>query len=280
MNRFFLVFILILATVSNVGAKNCKKGKPCGNSCISRDKVCGGRPSISSSSSSTTSNYSSRISSSGDDTSSNSSPPARSYSHSAKPQVTYECNGVTVTESEFKQCNSAQVGDRQHDKEFATEVGDVKRITNSTKTTTAVAAEMLDADIFQCSGKKQQEIKLYGIDAPEDGQPFYQEAKDMLKKFIHKKKITAKIYSQDSDETALAVVFANGKNINELMVKSGAAWVRRDLCEEAFSIIGLRAKKKLNLKEKAYGVILVEFRLGFGNRRRHLGIDDMHKASY
>jgi endonuclease YncB( thermonuclease family) len=243
MNRFFLVFILIFAAANNVTAKNCKKGIPCGDTCISRDKVCGGRPSISSSSrssesgsssSSSTSNYSSRISSSGDDTSSNSSAPTRSYSPSAKPQITYECNGVAVTESEFKKCNSAQVGDRKDDKELADEVSDEKKITNSPKITTAVIAEILDADVFQCAGKKQQKIKLYGIDAPEDGQPFYQEARDVLKKLLYKKKITAKISSKDSDGTDMAVVFANRKNVNELMVKSGYAWVRRDSCDESF----------------------------------------------
>lgn len=240
MNRFSLVFILILATASNINAKHCTKGIPCGDTCISRDKVCGGISSSSrssgsgSSSSSSASNYSSRISSSENNTSSNSSAPTRSYSSSVKPQITYECNGVIVTESEFKKCTSAQLGDRKDDKEFAVKVGDEKKVTNSPKTTTAVAAEILDADIFQYADKKQQKIKLYGIDAPEDGQPFYQEAKDMLKKLIHKKKITAKVYSQDSDGTDMAVVFANGKNVNELMVKSGYAWVRRELCDESF----------------------------------------------
>jgi hypothetical protein len=191
MNRFFLVFTLILAAANNVNAKHCTKGIPCGNTCISRDKVCGGKPSSSessgsgSSSSSSVSNYSSRISSSENNTSSNSSAPARSYSPSAKPQIAYECNGVIVTESEFKKCDSAQQSDSKDDKELAVEVGDEKKITNSPKTTTAVIAEILDADIFQCAGKKQQKIKLYGIDAPEDGQPFYQEARDVLKKFLY-----------------------------------------------------------------------------------------------
>jgi endonuclease YncB( thermonuclease family) len=185
-------------------------------------------------SSSSVSNYSSRISSSENNTSSNSSAPARSYSPSAKPQIAYECNGVIVTESEFKKCDSAQQSDSKDDKELAVEVGDEKKITNSPKTTTAVAAEILDADIFQCAGKKQQKIKLYGIDAPEDGQPFYQEARDVLRKIFYKKKITAKIYSKDSDGTDMAVVFANGKNVNELMVNSGYAWVRRDSCDESF----------------------------------------------
>ena len=184
-------------------------------------------------SSSSVSNYFSRISSSKNNTSSNLSATTRNYSYSVKPQIAYECNGVVVTESEFKKCDSAQQSD-SNDKELAVEVGDEKKITNSPKTTTAVVTDILDADIFQFSGKKQQKIKLYGIDAPEDGQPFYQEAKDMLKKFTHKKKITAKIYSQDSDGTDMAVVFANGKNVNELMVTSGYAWVRRDSCEESF----------------------------------------------
>jgi endonuclease YncB( thermonuclease family) len=224
-------------------AKHCAEGIPCGNTCIPKDKLCRENSSnylLSKPlgdgrlSSSSASNYSSHISSSENNTSSNSSAPARSSSYSVKPQTTYECNGVAVTESEFKKCNSAQQSDKKDDKEVAVEVGDEKKITNSPKATTAVAAEILDADIFQCAGKNQQKIKFYGIDAPEDGQSFYQEAKDVLKKIIYKKKITAKIYSKDSDGTDMAVVFANEKNVNELMVKSGYAWVRRDLCDESF----------------------------------------------
>lgn len=153
---------------------------------------------------------------------------------SSKNRGNYEGNSVIVTDSEVKKDTSAQSADGKDDKDVAAEDSDERKTTPAPKTTTAVVAEILDADIFQFSGKKKQQIKLYGIDAPEDGQPFYQEAKDMLKKFIHKKKITAKIYFQDSDGIDMAVVFANGKNVNELMVKSGYAWVRRDLCEEAF----------------------------------------------
>lgn len=236
MNRFFLTLIFILAAASNLNAKNCKKGIPCGNTCISRDKVCGGKPSdsLSSRSSESGSSSSSSSSNSPSQNSSESNSSYTSYPSPQKNQGNYEGNGIIVTNSELKKDNSAQSADWNDDKDVATEDSDEKKTNHAPKTTTAVVANILDADIFQFSGKKKQKFRLYGIDAPEDGQPFYQEAKDILKKFTHKKKITAKIYSQDSDETALAVVFANGKNINELMVKSGHAWVRRDLCDEAF----------------------------------------------
>lgn len=42
MNRFHLVFIaLIMVLAASIAdAKNCKKGKPCGNTCIAKDKIC------------------------------------------------------------------------------------------------------------------------------------------------------------------------------------------------------------------------------------------------
>lgn len=38
----WILLLMFLVTVPNSadGQKNCKKGKPCGNSCISKDKVC------------------------------------------------------------------------------------------------------------------------------------------------------------------------------------------------------------------------------------------------
>lgn len=35
-----LLSLLVCATTPLVAQKNCKKGKPCGNTCIARDKVC------------------------------------------------------------------------------------------------------------------------------------------------------------------------------------------------------------------------------------------------
>jgi micrococcal nuclease len=235
MKRFYLILFLLVATASNVDAKNCKKGKPCGNSCIAMDKECRLESSSSSSGSSSYSppDYSSGGSSSQRSIHTMHSSSSYSYS-SAPPQIIYKCNGVVVTESEYKNCKLIRQG-FERDKELTdTDSSDKKKITHLPKTRTIVATEILDADIFQCAGKKQQKIRLYGIDAPEKGQPFYQEAKDMLKKLLYKKKIIAKIYSDDSNGTDMAVVFANRKNINELMVESGYAWVYGELCTEPF----------------------------------------------
>lgn len=280
MNRLCVIVVLLLATAINVDAKNCKKGKSCGGSCISMNKEChvgtsssrssssgGSSSSYSSGSSSPTRSYSysakpqityaknckkgkpcgdsciaidkecnvnSTSSSSSSDYSSSNSSPETSYSPSAKPQITYQCNGAIVSESEYKKCKSAQQDTAETNEKITIENSTEEKITNSPATTTVVVAEILDADIFQCSGKKKQKIRLYGIDAPEDGQAFFQEAKDMLRKFIHKKKIAVKIYSNDSDGANAAVVFANGKNVNELMVISGYAWVHTGLCTESF----------------------------------------------
>jgi endonuclease YncB( thermonuclease family) len=197
MKYFLLIFVLLFITADYADAKNCKKGKPCGNTCIARDKECHVdkspyNPSIYNSSSDSIIYTTPRSSDSIIYTA-----PRRS---SARPQISYECNGVIVSESQFKECNSPQISSEENG--ISTNTDDKNK--KKSKRTTTVPTEILDADIFQPSGKKKK-IRLYGIDAPEEGQAFYQEAKDMLEKLIYKKKITVKIYSDDSDEIDAAV---------------------------------------------------------------------------
>ncbi len=76
-------------------------------------------------------------------------------------------------------------------------------------------------------------MALYGIDAPELDQPFGEDAKDFLTNCIYKKKVKAKVYDRN-DDVNFALVFANKTNVNELMVRSGYAWVSNELCTESF----------------------------------------------
>lgn len=149
--------------------------------------------------------------------------------------ITYKCNGVVVTMNEFYNCaaNSKNSNKVQEEK-LKVDINDDKILLDSGKFSlnSCMISGILDADIIQSSGKNSKKIILYGIDAPEEGQPFHDEAENMLRKLTHNKKITTKIYFKSKDGVDSAVIFVGGKNVNELMVESGYAWVYRDSCSE------------------------------------------------
>jgi endonuclease YncB( thermonuclease family) len=202
-NRFFLFFILSFFIVGNVYAKNCKKGKPCGNTCIARNKECHVG---------TSSNYSSP---------SYSSP---TYSSPKRSRRKRSRKSYTRTVS-YTSPNRSYPSDTSEDQEPEKK---------SPITIRMKVSGILDSDIFETNNKKRKKVILYGIDAPEQDQPFGQEAREFLKESICKKKIKTKLYDKNDDNIDTAIVFVGGKNINELMVKSGYAWVYQPSCTESF----------------------------------------------
>lgn len=76
-------------------------------------------------------------------------------------------------------------------------------------------------------------VRLAGIDAPESsykkrpGQPFSQEAKQMLERLVAGKKITLRSYGMDAYNRQLAEVFADGINVNLALVTAGMAELYR-----------------------------------------------------
>jgi micrococcal nuclease len=78
-------------------------------------------------------------------------------------------------------------------------------------------------------------VSLYGIDSPERTQPHGVNAFEAITKLLKRKKISLQIYDKDgANHRCLAVVSVGEKNINELLVKGGHAWVQREYCYESF----------------------------------------------
>jgi micrococcal nuclease len=85
--------------------------------------------------------------------------------------------------------------------------------------------EVRDGDTIVLSNG--EEIRLIGINTPERGQPFYEEATTRLKELIENKKV---ILEKDQEEEdihgrLLRYVFFNNENINVKMVEEGLAKV-------------------------------------------------------
>ena len=88
-------------------------------------------------------------------------------------------------------------------------------------------------------------VSLYGIDSPERTQTYGMRAMQTLTKLINRKNITLQVYDMDTEtRRCLAVVSVGQKNVNELLVKGGHAWVRKDYCYESFCADWLSYQKK------------------------------------
>jgi micrococcal nuclease len=75
------------------------------------------------------------------------------------------------------------------------------------------------------AGNRQVKIRLYGIDAPETGQPFGSRAKQAASEMAFGQTVTVR--PRDTDRygrTVAEVIFADGASMGQEMVRQGMAW--------------------------------------------------------
>lgn len=77
---------------------------------------------------------------------------------------------------------------------------------------------LLDAD------NTQHKIRLNGIDAPENGQPYGDKSKEYLTSLIARKEVTVEVKGKDRYKRILGVVYLGDTNINAEMIRAGYAW--------------------------------------------------------
>lgn len=95
--------------------------------------------------------------------------------------------------------------------------------------------EVMDGDTFKCIiDGKEVAIKLYGIDAPEKGQTFSVMSSIYFKQLISGKNVRIRIVENDGYGRPVALVYADDINVNETLVKNGAAWVCPQYCKLIF----------------------------------------------
>ncbi len=80
-----------------------------------------------------------------------------------------------------------------------------------------------DGDTFKLSDNETR-VRLWGIDAPEKGQAYADEARDRLKELCEGKTVRMEIKSTDRYGRKVAIIWLDRKNINLQMVKEGLAW--------------------------------------------------------
>jgi len=87
--------------------------------------------------------------------------------------------------------------------------------------------KIADGDTFTIllPNNKKERIRLYGIDAPENSQPFSKNAKQFLSNLIFEKKVRLEIKDTDRYKRIVAIVYVNDTiNINESLLNAGLAW--------------------------------------------------------
>ncbi len=94
-----------------------------------------------------------------------------------------------------------------------------------------------DGDSFtgQTTDSLEVDFRIFGIDAPEKGQPYSNESRKLLVSLINKKKIGVVSEGYDRYGRRVVTVYdANGKNIGAEMIRRGLAWhfVRYDSSPE------------------------------------------------
>ncbi len=85
---------------------------------------------------------------------------------------------------------------------------------------------VLDGDTIEVlHNGKAERIRLYGIDCPEKGQPFGNNAKQATSALVFAQRVTLEIHGKDKYRRILAeVLLADGSNVNHALVKDGWCW--------------------------------------------------------
>ena len=86
---------------------------------------------------------------------------------------------------------------------------------------------VLDADILVLTDEKDLDvlIRLKGIDCPDSGQAFYNNAKDFVEDLLENKKATVHCDSSDYyGRTFGELILPDGRNVNKELLRFGLAW--------------------------------------------------------
>jgi len=79
---------------------------------------------------------------------------------------------------------------------------------------------------------KNEEVLLYGIDCPEEGQPFSDQARQFTYKMVFGKVVEVHRMDTDRYGRTVALVSVDKRLLNEELVKAGLAWVYGRYCHE------------------------------------------------
>ena len=105
-----------------------------------------------------------------------------------------------------------------------------------------------DGDTIKVIDEREKKIRLINIDAPESKQ-FYGDSSTLyLRKFLKGKSIDLQIVNSDQYGRELAIVFADGEDVNYHLVRNGYAWAYQYCKDESIiAAMGMAKKEKKGL---------------------------------
>jgi len=94
---------------------------------------------------------------------------------------------------------------------------------------TFTVARVIDGDT--CVLENEERVRYYGINAPEEGDPYFEEATESNHNLVAGKEVQLepKDPSRDKDDRLLAYVFVNEVFVNEELLRLGYAHIQRPL---------------------------------------------------
>ena len=115
---------------------------------------------------------------------------------------------------------------------------------------TAEVVAVLDGDTIEVlHNGKAQRIRLQGIDCPEKGQPYGNNAKQATSALVFALEVTLQIHGKDKYGRILAdVLLADGTNVNYTLVKEGWCWWYRKYAPDDVMLAALEAEAGLAQK--------------------------------
>jgi endonuclease YncB( thermonuclease family) len=105
----------------------------------------------------------------------------------------------------------------------------------SAQTITSVKVKkIIDGDtILVVNGQGNIKVRLWGIDTPEYRQPYSKAAARFTRKLLQNTTVDLIVKDWDDYGRMVALVkMADGQSVNELLIKSGYAWVHIYYCKE------------------------------------------------
>jgi endonuclease YncB( thermonuclease family) len=89
-----------------------------------------------------------------------------------------------------------------------------------------VSVENGDTIMVKADGDESDtyQVKLHAVDAPDIGQPYYENARKSLSKLILKKDVTVKIQNAYARDMIIGTVYRDGRDIGLELVEKGFAW--------------------------------------------------------
>jgi len=98
-------------------------------------------------------------------------------------------------------------------------------------------------------GAAVKDVRLYGADCPEIGQPFSDEAKAFVTEKVLDKEVTVELLTEDDQgKPVVTIELADGVNLNRALVRGGLAWWDREHTPKD------RELRRLNAQAIAEGV--------------------------